>query len=384
MLAWSTRVNRASAAALRHLRPMLLGVALLSVGVAPGFAQSDVIRANRGLVEIATSSASLTDARVVEDLGTLLDDGQTRRVIGMIGKGSVQDLADLKVLRGIDVAIVQADVLERARQQRVPPGVETVTYIAKLYNSELHLLARSNVKSVADLAGKRVNFGLPGDGSNVTAARVFELLKIRVEATQYDPPTALAKLRSGEIVAMAEVTAKPALLFQSLRPQDGLHLLAIPLKPELASAYIPARITADDYPDLVGSTDRVDTVAVGTVLVAANLPPESERYRNIASFVDAFFTQFPKLLEGNFHPKWSEVNLAAELPNWRRFPAAEQWIKRNGGGPQPQTVSDQQMRDIFAKFLDERSKASGGPAMSPQQKADLFDQFKQWQEGKTR
>jgi len=42
------------------------------------------------------------------------------------------------------------------------------------------------------------------------------------------------------------------------------------------------------------------------------------------------------------------------------------------------------MRDVFAKFLDERAKAGGGGAMTPQQKADLFDQFKQWQEGKTR
>ena len=357
---------------------------VLAAQAAPSFAQSEVARANRGLVEIATSSAFLTDARMVEDLGNLLDDGQTRRVIGMIGKGSVQNLADLKVLRGIDVAIVQTDVLDRARVQHNPPGIENITYIAKLYNSELHLLARANVKSVADLAGKRVNIGLPGDGTGVTAMRVFDLLKIRVEATQYDAATALEKLRAGDIAALAEVTAKPAPLFQSLRSQEGLHLLAIPLKAELASAYIPARFTAEDYPDLLGGQERVDTVAVGAVLVAANLAPDSERYRNIASFVDAFFTQFPKLLEGGYHPKWSEVNLAAELPNWRRFPAAEQWIRRNGGPAQPQTLSEQQLRDIFAKFLDERSKASGGPAMTAQQKSDLFDQFRQWREGKTR
>jgi uncharacterized protein len=366
------------------LTAVIVALALTGWGAPPGSAQSLVERANRGLVEIATSSTLLTDARMAEDLGNLLDDGQTRRVIGMIGKGSVQDLADVKILRGVDVAIVQSDVLDRARAQRTPPGIETIWYIAKLYNAELHLLARANVKSVADLAGKRVNFGLPGDGTGVTAQRVFDLLKIHVDVTNYDPAAALDKLRSGEIAALAEVTAKPAPLFQIVRPQEGLHLLAIPLRPELASTYIPARFSTDDYPNLVSAQDRVDTIAVGEVLVAANLAPESERYRNIANFVDALFTQFPKLQEGSFHPKWSEVNLAAELPNMRRFPAADQWIRRNGGPAQPQTMSEQQMRDVFAKFLDERAKAGGGGAMTPQQKADLFDQFKQWQEGKTR
>ncbi len=41
------------------------------------------------------------------------------------------------------------------------------------------------------------------------------------------------------------------------------------------------------------------------------------------------------------------------------------------------------MRDIFAKFLDERSRATG-QAMNTQQKDELFDQFKRWQEGKVR
>jgi TRAP-type uncharacterized transport system substrate-binding protein len=368
----------------RPLAAVVVALAFTGWGATPSIAQSLVERANRGLVEIATSSTLLTDARMAEDLGNLLDDGQTRRVIGMIGKGSVQDLADVKILRGVDVAIVQSDVLDRGRAQHLPPGIETIWYIAKLYNAELHLLARANVKSVADLAGKRVNFGLPGDGTGVTAERVFDVLKIHVDVTNYDPAAALDKLRSGEIAALAEVTAKPAPLFQIVRPQEGLHLLAIPLRPELASTYIPARFSTDDYPNLVSGQDRVDTIAVGEVLVAANLAPDSERYRNIANFVDALFTQFPKLQEGSFHPKWSEVNLAAELPNMRRFPAADQWIRRNGGPAQPQTMSEQQMRDVFAKFLDERAKAGGGGAMTPQQKADLFDQFKQWQEGKTR
>jgi TRAP-type uncharacterized transport system substrate-binding protein len=286
---------------------------------------------------------------------------------------------DLKVLRGIDVAIVQIDVLDYAKAQRTPPGIDSVPYIAKLYNEEFHLLARADIKSVEDLAGRKVSFGLQGDGTNFTGPRIFDLLKIKVAPVNYDQATALEKLRSGEIAALAYVAGKPAPLFLDVRQQDHLHFLAIPLKPEIASAYIPARLTSDDYPSVVAADGSVDTVAVGAVMVAANLAPDSERNRNVASFVEAFFTQFPKLLEEGHHPKWNEVNLAAELPGWHRYGPADSWIKRNGGAPV--AVNEQQMREIFTRFLDERTRSTG-QALTAQQKDELFDQFKKWQQGK--
>jgi uncharacterized protein len=366
----------------RRLIAGAIAALVLSAGAwGPAAAQSIADRANRGLVYIATGSVLGTDARIAEDLANVLDDGATRRIVPMVGKGSLQNLMDLKVLRGIDVAIVQTDVLDFAKAQRTPAGIESVPYIAKLYNEEFHLLARADVKSVNDLAGKKVNFGLQGDGTNFTGGRLFDLLKIKVTPTNYDQATALEKLRSGEISALAYVAGKPAPLFLEVRPQDNLHFVSIPLKLEIASAYIPARLGSDDYPSVVGTDGAVDTVAVGAVMVVANLIPDSERNRNVASFVEAFFTQFPKLLEEGHHPKWNEVNLAAELPGWRRYGPADTWIKRNGGAPV--AVNEQQMREIFARFLDERTRGSG-QALTAQQKEDLFDQFKKWQEGKLR
>jgi len=366
-------------------RRLILGAltALVVSACAAGSAeaQSQVDRANKGLVYVATGSVLGTDVRIAEDLANVLDDGATRRIVPMVGKGSLQNLMDLKVLRGIDVAIVQADVLDYAKAQRNPPAIDSVPYIAKLYNEEFHLLARADVKSVDDLAGKKVNFGLQGDGTNFTGPRLFALLKIKVTPVNYDQATALEKLRSGEISALAYVAGKPAPLFLEVRQQDRLHFLPIPLKPEIASAYIPARLTSDDYPAVVPPDGSVDTVAVGAVMVAANLTPGSERARNVASFVEAFFTQFPKLLEEGHHPKWNEVNLAAELPGWHRYGPADNWIKRNGGAPV--AVNEQQMREIFARFLDERTR-SNGHALTAQQKDELFDQFKKWQEGRVR
>ncbi len=353
-------------------------LALAFPGVGARAAETLVERANRGLVEIVAGGVGGTSLRMAEDLADMLDDGATRRVLPVVGKGAFQNLADLKVLRGVDLAIVQTDVLDYARAQKLYANIDGfVTYIAKLNNDEFHLLARADIHGIGDLAGKKVNFGTPKDGTAFTGPRLFDLLKIKVEPTAYGQALALEKLRRGEIAAMAVVVGKPAPLFEAVRPEDNLHFLAVPLKGEIASAYLPARLANEDYPDLVAPGSPVDTVAVGTVLIVAGLAPESERYHNVANFVEVFFTQFPKLLEAPHHPKWREVNLAAELPHWRRFAPAEDWIKRNGSAPA--AFSEDQLRDIFIKFLDERSKASGSQTLTAEQKDQLYEQFRRWQ-----
>src|SRR6195256_1899355 len=79
---------------------------------------------NRGVVELETSGAAGISVRIAEDLANLIDDGATRRVLPVVGKGSLQNLTDLKYLRGIDMAIVQSDVLDYAKEQRLLPGLE--------------------------------------------------------------------------------------------------------------------------------------------------------------------------------------------------------------------------------------------------------------------
>lgn len=338
---------------------------------------------NRGVVELETARAAGISVRIAEDLANVIDDGATRRVLPVIGKGTVQNMTDLKLLRGIDMAILQTDVLDYARQENLLPGIEYwATYITKLYNEEFHLLARQGIKSVADLTNQKVNVDLRGAGTTITASRLFELLKIPVTATNDDQEVALDKLRRGEIAAMAFVAGKPAPIFRNLTANDGFHFLAIPLNPAVTASYVPTRLTATDYPGLVPQDQAVDTVAVGAVLVAANLPQGTERYRNLANFVDAFFTGFQSLLDPGHHPKWHEVNITAELPGWRRFVPAEQWLQRNtqvAAAPNPQDL-----RSIFSRFIDERQQASGGPPLTPDQKNELFGQFELWQKGLTR
>jgi uncharacterized protein len=333
---------------------------------------------NRGVVEIETSGSAGMSVRMVEDLANLIDDGATRRVLPVVGKGALRMLVDLKYLRGIDMAILPLDVLEYAKAQRLYPGIESsLTYITKLHNEEFHLLTRPEIKDIADLKERQVNVDLQGSGTSITAARLFDMLKIPVAVTHDTQEVALDKLRRGEIAAVAFVAGKPAPIFASLRREQGIHFLAVPVNAVIASSYIPTRLSRADYPELIPEETPVETIAVGNVLAVTELRQLRERSRNVANFVDIFFTGFQSLLTPGHHPKWNEVNLATELPGWRRYAPADQWLRRNM--QIAKTPSPEVLQTMFSRFLDERRQAIGQGAMSQQDKDALFHQFQSWQ-----
>ncbi len=352
-------------------------------GVSTGFAAAPDIRVeapnNKGVVEIEIGGSAGTSIRIAEDLASIVDDGATRRVLPVVGSSALQILWDIAFLRGIDMGILQADVLDGAREQRaLPGGGGGLTYIVKLNNEEFHLLARPQVKTIADLANQKVNIDVRGSGTVVTAGRLFALLDVPVQPTNDNQDVALEKLRNGEIAAMAFVAGKPASIFQRVRQDESLHFLPIPLNPSVVNSYVPASLTSGDYPALIPNDHSIDTVAVATLLVVANLLPDSERYRNVHNFVDVFFTEFRSLLEPGHLPMWREINLAANVPGWRRFPPAQQWLDRNAAVAQH---SPEDVKTLFLRFLDARQHVLGGAPMTDQQKQELLDQFQRWQSG---
>ncbi|GGC43552.1 hypothetical protein GCM10011504_22500 [Siccirubricoccus deserti] len=281
------------------------------------------VRANAGTVGVIAGGVDGTYVRIAADLAAVLDDGDQLRVLPTLGKGSLQNISDILVLRGIDIGIVQSDVLAYARRQRLLPSVETlVQYIAKLYDEELHVLAGPGVQRLEQLAGKPVNIDLRGSGTAMTAALLFEDLGIPIEPRHETQGEALERLKRGEIAALVYVAGKPARLFTGLPADAGLRLLPVPATPALLETYLPARFVPADYPGLVVE-EPVDTLAVGAVMAVYAWQPGTERHRKVARFVEAFFAKFPSFLQPPRHPKWREVNLAAQVPGWTRFgPAA--------------------------------------------------------------
>jgi len=125
--------------------------------------------------------------------------------------------------------VTQSDVFEYFRTQRKTPNLENrIHYIIRLPVSEMHVLARDEIKSIEDLRGKKVNFGPAGSASSLTGSIVFQRLGVQVEQVLFDNPTALQKLKSGEIAALVRVIGKPIDFFAKIPPNSGLHFVPIP------------------------------------------------------------------------------------------------------------------------------------------------------------
>lgn len=255
------------------------------------------------------------------------------RVLPIVGKGSLQNISDILNVRDVDIGIVQSDVLSYLRQKPGLAGLtNNVSYLAKLYDEEIHILARSEVGSVTDLNGLRVAVDARGSGTALTASVIFDALGLKPTIVNDDPETALAKLKRGEIDALVYVTGKPARLFSDLGA-GGLHFLALPLNPALLQTYLPSRLSHADYPALITEDGSVETVAVGAVMAVYNWQPGTERNTRLSRFVDAFFDNLQELQLPGRHPKWKQVSLTAQVPGWSRFRAAQAWLQRHGSPP---------------------------------------------------
>ncbi|WP_232480119.1 TAXI family TRAP transporter solute-binding subunit [Roseomonas sp. KE2513] len=281
-------------------------------------------RANAGTIGVISGGVDGTYVRIAADLAAVLDDGDRLRVLPIIGRGSVQNLTDIMFLRGVDVGIVQSDVLAFVRSRRLVPGAGSVIqYIAKLYDEEVHVLAGAGIARVEDLAGKRVNVDVAGSGTAMTASLILEGMGIAATLVNDPQDVALERLKRGEIAALVYVTGKPARLFSGLSADSGLRFLPLPMTPALMETYLPAQLLRAQYPGLITGEEAVDTLAVGAVMAVYGWTPGTERHRKVAAFVDAFTTKFDRFLVPPRHPKWREVNLQAQVPGWVRFDPAQ-------------------------------------------------------------
>jgi TRAP transporter TAXI family solute receptor len=330
---------------------------------------------NDTTVGIVSGTVTGTYVQFASDLSNVLDSPGKLRILAVLGKGSLQNVEDILKVRGIDVGIVQSDVLAYIRKQGLFAGVENrLQYITKLYNEEFHLLAGNDIGQLEDLQGKKVNFGVQGSGIAITASTVFDLLKIAVQPTYDDPSVALEKLKRGEIAATTGVYGKPAKIYDSLKPTDNVKFLPVPPSLDLSKVYFPSSLTEKDYPNLIGQGESVETIAVGAVMVVFGWEPNSWRYNKVARFVDLFFANLDALQKPPRHQKWQEVNLGTKVPGWVRFPAADQWLKRSAAaGPGPAA---------------KRSLVDGQapePKAGPADQVDsgrLFQEFEAWRRGK--
>jgi TRAP-type uncharacterized transport system substrate-binding protein len=353
-------------------------------------------QANDIAVTVVVSGISCTCARFAEDIRNVVNDlgPEGIRVLPVLGVGGLQNANDVLFLKNIDMGVVDEDNLRllKKKDPSLYANIEQrIQYITKLYNSEFHVLARNDVKSYDDLRGKKVNFNLKDSQTEVSADAIFNSLNIPVQRSYYDNDEALKRLKSGDVSAMIILTGAPQVTMSKVKMEDGLHFLPLDQASlpnhnlrDISANYLPAELTHEMYPNVIPEGATVPTIANRALLVAYTWPENSPRYKRIAKFVDAFFSKIDQFDNASRHPKWREVNLAAEMPGWVRFKPAADWlathrnqaIAANSSGSLDQSSPD--LRQAFDKFVQNYTASTGRSTLSAKERELLFAKFEKF------
>ena len=282
-------------------------------------------------IAIISGTSGDTYLQVASDLAAVLNDGENLRILPVVGIGGSQNIRDVLKLKNIDAGLVQASILNSVRGSDETLGVTNakIVYIAKLFNEEVHLVARPEIASIQDLQGKKVNMDESGSGTNYVLRDIFKRLGIKVDEVNASQTDAVERLKTGEIAATALVAGKPSALIGRIRFGSGMHFLPIRYSKEISTDYLPAKLTSDDYPDMIPPNQAVPTIADGVVLIAYNWPKPHERYRRLQKFVEALFPRIGEFQKAPRHVKWREVNIASSLAGWTRLSRQRHGLQPN-------------------------------------------------------
>ena len=314
-----------------------------------------------------------SEIELAAEMAELLANDSPFRVVPVPGDSGLNNISRLLHDPHIDAGFVSTDVLaDTDTQSSMPNLAGSLQVVARLCPQEVHVLARAGIDSLADLAGKKVNFGPDGGSSAVTARTLFRALNIEVEPVALDSRAAVMQLTQGAIAASVFVGAKPMPLIAGVPANHGLHLLPVAFGVGLEAVYLPTGFDHDDYPNLIEMETEIPSVATGMALLAATSKDDPDHADRVAQLVDTLFSHFGELKKDGRHPKWREINLAASLPGWTRAPAAEAWLAQH--------PNDDARKGTQAKI--EAGAAQSNLPVSQNQRDVLFEQYIEWQRAK--
>jgi TRAP transporter TAXI family solute receptor len=335
----------------------------------PSSYEKNRLRVNENVLFLMGGQPGATFNQIANDISVVLNDANKLRVLSVDGGAAVQNVEDVLFLRNIDMALTTQEALNylQSTGELGPNLTQKLTYIAPLFPNPLQILARSGAKSIMDLSGKKVSFNNKGSATAQFVPKLFKTLGVDVQEFYMTQGDALEKLRHGEIDATICSCPTPVPAFANVKPEWGLRFVSVPYDKSIQASYLPASIGNEDYPTLIEKAESVDTIAASTVLISYNWQKGTPRYERTAKFVDAFFPKISEFYKPPRNPLWKSVNLAATIPGWTRFPAAEEWF-RNW-----RAIQAKGQEADFKRFLSEQT------AKPPtEQTEQLFHEFQIW------
>jgi TRAP-type uncharacterized transport system substrate-binding protein len=350
-------------------------------------------QANDSALTILASGRQTGHAQYAEDISNVIEGikGNDLRVLPVLGRSESENVFDMLYLKGADMAIVDRDVLANLKHSdpvRYRDIDKKINYIAKLFNTALHVYARDDVKSLEDLRGKKISCLKAGSTIDLMCRNLFRILNIDAQIVNDDFGSALQKVKAGEIAAAASGASPPIPGFEAVRVEDGLHFVPIDSATlpkgdfkSIWASYLPLRLTHDDYPNMIPEGKDVPTISTTTLLAVYAWPAGSAKQQRIQRFVKLLFENVRAFRQPPRHPKWKDINLATEVRGWTRFPAARDWLEAERKATATKFAAldsnDAKMKASFAKFLEEYA-ITRGVAIDEGQRENLYALFVKW------
>jgi TRAP transporter TAXI family solute receptor len=257
-------------------------------------------------------------------------------------KGSIENIYAVYQKPGVQIGIVQSDVLAFVARVQSDPSLQRIAKKIKmvfpLYNEEVHLLARKGISSFDELTDKRVAIGREGSGTFLTVRLLFKLSEVAPrEMVPIDTAEALAELKAGRIDAMFFVAGYPVkLLAEDVTAADDLVLVPITNK-DITEFYARVVIPENTY---AWQPQPVDTVTVKAVLVSFDFRRiDCETVGRFAQLVSSNLDWLTK----NGHPKWKSVNLDFPLKGWEQYECVRKYVQKQ---PQARAASPQKSSEL--------------------------------------
>lgn len=270
--------------------------------------------------------------------------------------GSMENLMMVS-MNMADLAIVQWDMLLHLKTHKSYKALSrNLLVLAVLYQEEVHILVRksSSIRTLEDLAGKKVGVGPLGSGSHLSASQILKGQGMGLNELSLDhsaPSEALKKLYQGTLDALFYTIGKPTSFYPS--DQEGfwerISLLDLGKDPSEKLAkkipyYSACKITRKDYPSLKGD---IFGLSVPCVLITHQNTP----YKEASRLCEKIFNNQRQLL--SFHPKWRELDIT-----WSRH------LIRQGAWPFHPGARDYFFKEILRESLKVMTGTKDGQAHS--------------------
>ena len=256
-------------------------------------------------------------------------------VVGLVGNGSQSNVMEL--LDGnAELAFCQSDVMAYAYEGTnlfaEVGAIDCFSTVAALYMEQVQIVTLDpEIKTVADLAGKKVSIGAAGSGVYFNAIDIlgaYGLTEDDIIPTYQSFGDSANALKDGQIDAAFIVSGAPTAAVTELATTNDVYLVALDdehVEKLLASSpyYAKNVISADTYASLDGD---VTTVAVGAVVLAANTVSEDAVYALCADI----FNNAADLVSS--HAKYGELSMeyGASITSVPYHPGAAKYFAEKG------------------------------------------------------